>query len=73
MHDFRKEVTEHNVCVVISSNSCRKRFYSKMNWAKYDQKMFIGLHVKYPLFLLDFNEARNISTDFRKIFKYKIA
>ena len=29
--------------------------------------MYIGLHVKYPLFLSEFNETRILSTDFRKI------
>ena len=28
--------------------------------------MYIGLHVKYPLFLSDFNETRVFSTDYRK-------
>jgi hypothetical protein len=28
---------------------------------------YIGLHVKYPLFLSDFNEAVIFSTDFRNI------
>jgi len=32
--------------------------------------LYIGLHVKYPLFLSDFNEALISSTDFRKILKY---
>jgi len=35
--------------------------------------MYIGLHVKYPLFLSDFNETRIFWTDLRKIFKYKIS
>jgi hypothetical protein len=30
-------------------------------------KMYIGLHVKYHLFLSDFNETCNIATDFREI------
>ena len=33
--------------------------------------MDIGLHVKYPLFLLDFNEPYNFPVYFRKIFKYE--
>jgi hypothetical protein len=32
-------------------------------------KMYIGPHVKYPLFLSDFNETRIFSTHFRKMFK----
>jgi hypothetical protein len=32
-------------------------------------KTFIGLHVKYPLFLADLNETRISSTNFRKILK----
>jgi hypothetical protein len=30
--------------------------------------MYIGLHVKYPLFLSDFTEPRIFAADFRKIF-----
>jgi hypothetical protein len=35
--------------------------------------MYIGLHMKYPLFLSDFNEIRNFSIEFRKIPKYPIS
>ena len=34
--------------------------------------MYTGLHVKFPLFLSDFNEACTFSTEFRKILKCQI-
>jgi len=30
-------------------------------------KIHVGLHVKYPFFLLDFNETLILSKDFRKM------
>jgi len=35
--------------------------------------MYIDIHVKYPLFLLDFNETWTFSTDFGKILKYQLS
>ena len=34
--------------------------------------MYIGLHIKHPLFLFDFNETSTVSTEFRKIFNTQI-
>jgi len=36
-------------------------------------KMYIGPHVSYLLFLSDFNENCMLSADFRKILKYKFS
>ena len=73
-HDFReKEVTEHKMCVLIFSTTFVWSIsHSNKKWAKHD-KMYSGLHVKYPLFLSDFNDAWIFLTDFRKIPKYKIS
>ena len=35
--------------------------------------MYIGLHVKYRIFLSDFNETRIFTADFRKILKYQFS
>ena len=41
-------------------NTCR----SKRKWPRFYKKMYIGLHVKRPLFLSDFDETFIFSTDF---------
>jgi hypothetical protein len=47
----------HKICVLIFSTTLSERFLilrrSKQDMIK---KIYIGLHVKYLLFLLDFNE-----------------
>jgi hypothetical protein len=35
--------------------------------------MYVVLHVKYPLFLSDFNETRMLTADFKKIVKHDIS
>jgi hypothetical protein len=58
-HDLKKKGTEHKVCVVIFSTTFFWNIpHSKKNRARYDQKICIGLRIKYPLFLSDFNETR---------------
>jgi hypothetical protein len=44
----------------------------KRNW-RYMIKIYIGLHVKYPLCLFDFIETCIFTTDFRKTLKYQIS
>jgi hypothetical protein len=44
------------MCVLISSTHLVWNISDSKKWAKYDEKMYIGLRVKYPLFFLEFNE-----------------
>ena len=46
----------------LSLQFCLK--HCKNNWARFDKKMYIGLHVKYPLFFSDLKETWIFSTNF---------
>jgi hypothetical protein len=71
---IKKKVVEHNMCVLIFYTPfARNSSHPKMNWARYDKKIHIDLHIKYPLFLTSFNGTLISSADFRKIHKYKIS
>ena len=75
-HDFRrkKKVTEHKMCVTISSTTFFWNIsHYKRKWERYDKKIYISLRVKCHLFLSDFNETWFFMTDFRKIPKYQIS
>ena len=75
-HDFRKQVIEHKMCVSsLSTPFVSNIFHFKKKWARYPvwSKMYIGLHLKYLLFLSDCNENLIFSADFRKILKYQIS
>jgi len=74
-YNFRTKGIEHKMRVLISPAIFVWNIsHSKKNWATYFKKMYIGLHVKYPLLLSDFNASWGFSTYtyFRKILKYKI-
>ena len=63
----KKKLTEHKMWVWIFSTTCVWNIsHSKKKWARYNKKMYIGLHVR-------FNETSIFSTDFRKILKYQIS
>ena len=55
-HSSWKNVVERKMCVLISSTTFLWTIsHSKKKWARYDQKISSGRHLKYPLFLTDFN------------------
>jgi hypothetical protein len=73
-HSFQKIVIEHKMCVwIFSTTFVWNIFYSKKKWIRCDKKICIGLHVKYPLFLPDFNETWILLTRFKKILRYQIS
>jgi len=68
-HGFWKKVIERQMSVLILSTAfVWNIFHSKKNLSRYDQKLYIGLHVKYPffLFLSDVNKTYTFSTLFEK-------
>jgi hypothetical protein len=62
-----RKITEHKMCVFIFCTNYEKRFSFWEELGEVWLKMYIGmLHVKYRLFLLDFNETWIFFTDFWK-------
>jgi len=71
-HNSRRKVTEHKICILISSTTFVCTISrSKKNWATYQN--CIGLLINYPVFLSDFNRTWVFATDFWKILKYQIS
>jgi hypothetical protein len=52
-----KKFTEHKVCVLIFTTTESQTFLILKEFAIEQSMMYIGLHVKYPLFLSDFDET----------------
>jgi hypothetical protein len=72
-HDFReKSYWTPNVCFIFST-FVRNTSHSKDEYSEILSSMYIGLHVKYPLFLSGFNETRIVLRVFRKIITYDIS
>ena len=72
--DFLERDTESKICVFWFSVQLLPETFIILRSNERDMiKMYIGLHVKYPLFLSDFNEMWIFSTEFRKILRYQIS
>ena len=66
LHDFpEKGFWTQNVCFDFLHNFVWNIYRSKKNCAWYNEKKYIGLHVKYPLFVSDFHETWILWSDFR--------
>jgi hypothetical protein len=69
-HDFRKKIfNEHKMCVSIFSTTFVWTYRILRGNKRMWYKMYIGLHVKYLLFMQDFNETWIFSTEFQRILK----
>jgi len=68
----KKEVTERKICVVVFLELLSETSLIVRRNERDVIKRYIGLHVKYPLFLSHFNETWIFSADFRKTLKYQI-
>ena len=71
---FEKKALMNIKCVFWFSLKILSETFLKLRSTEQDKiKMCIGLHVKYPLFLSDFNENWIFLTDFEKMLKHQIS
>jgi len=71
-HDFGKKVAEHKIGdLIFPQNFCLKRFSFEEELNEIS-KMYIGLHVKYSLFVFGVNKTLIFSAYFRNVLKYQI-
>jgi len=66
-YDLQRKCIGHKIYFVLNIS------HSKKNWLRYYHTCtYIGLHVKYPLFLSNFNETWIFLKDLKKILNYQI-
>jgi hypothetical protein len=68
----KKDIQQETPVLIFCTTSVGNIFRSKKN-SVICHKCTLGLHIKYPLFLLDFDDTSIFSTDFRNIFKHQIS
>jgi len=66
----KRYIIERKMCVFVQH--CSESFLNPRRIERDIIKMYIDLHVKYPLFLSDLNETWTTSIEFRNILTYKI-
>jgi hypothetical protein len=70
---FGKNYWKQNMCFDFLYKICLKHFQFWEEFSDVLSYMYICLHVKYPLFLLDFNQTWIFSIHFRRILKYQFS
>jgi len=72
-HDCWKNVFEHKIGVLIFSVTLPEKFRILGRTERDAIKMYLGFHLKCPLFLFDFDETWIFLTCFRKMLKNHIS